>query len=79
MRDNICDTILVSGIGLGFIEQNRSSSVRDKTPVLHRTHSLKRNGELVCTPKENGYLTNSWTARRSALGRGYSISNTSEK
>jgi hypothetical protein len=58
MRDNICDTILVPGVGFGFIEQDRSCPVRDETPVLHGTHSLRKMVRLVRMSK-TGCLTNS--------------------
>ena len=79
MSNNVCDAVLVSGIRFALVKQDSSCAVSDKAPVLHSTHGLKNTMSFVPRRKSSGSHTNSWTARRSALGRGYSILKTFEK
>lgn len=45
VRDNVCNAILIPGIRFTLVEQHGSCAVRDETPILHGTHSLKRHSK----------------------------------
>lgn len=40
MSDDICDTILVLGVGVGLVEEDGGGTIGDETPILHGTVRL---------------------------------------
>lgn len=52
VSDNIGDTILVSLIRLLLVEEKRSSSISNQTPVLHGTVRLEKHRSVLIHIKE---------------------------
>lgn len=64
MRNNVCNSVFITGVRCLLVKQDCSSSVSDKTPILHSAVRLAGvisvSLQFNSTPKSKGMVTHNY-------------------